>query len=705
MTLAMERNETCPPGWLSREQTMQEPVNILKPEGQQLAATQLPGDSPRHGPLKFAFVSGSQPLAGYTIKRGIGVGGFGEVYYAVSDSGKEVALKRIQRNLDVELRGVSQCLNLKHPHLVALFDIRYDDREQAWVVMEYVSGESLQEVIERNPNGLPEDQVQYWLTGIARGLAYLHDHGIVHRDLKPGNLFLDQGVVKIGDYGLSKFISCSCRSGQTESVGTFHYMAPEIGLGRYGKEIDIYALGILLYEMLTGHVPFEGESSQEIIMKHLTADPDLGRLPEPYRQVVGRALAKDPERRFRSVGEMLSALIPEWDASPLAGVAAAGFPSAQRRPVIAQLVRPGLVPAASDEIEEPLARAVREAFRSLQTSWNQIDLSRPTQLILFTIGVVVLISSASLLIPLGFSLALLYGIYYVIWQMFLRPKMRRAGLPVPAQPVVANLAPRGEPAVVAGAAAPPRARRRRPVVSRQQIHEVLREQLRGKTRYQQLTELTGSLLMSAFVAAVLSVVMLVVGSQNLQASVHGWGPLYAWLALTSTVGAWIVLTLSKVWEGSSGDQALRRFCLLAAGFAVGAFAWFLSRFLLVEPTYLLGSWESFPPTFGAQVPALYEVTGTPRPLAYMAYFGGLFVLLRMWLHADPLRTSRLGGVATVLTVVWAIVLHALLPIPRGYMVAATATIAIQLSAPWINTAERKRVKESLAAAASEATWA
>ncbi len=353
MTLSMERNETCPPGWLSREQTMQEPVNILRSDGKQLAATQLPDESPRRGPLKFAFMSGSQPLAGYTIKRGIGVGGFGEVYYAVSDSGKEVALKRIQRNLDVELRGVTQCLNLKHPHLVSLYDIRYDDREQAWVVMEYVAGESLQDVIERNPNGLPEDQIHHWLVGIARGLAYLHDHGIVHRDLKPGNLFLDQGVVKIGDYGLSKFISCSCRSGQTESVGTFHYMAPEIGLGRYGKEIDIYALGILLYEMLTGHVPFEGESSQEIIMKHLTADPDLERLPEPYRQVVGRALAKDPERRFRSVAEMMSALLPGWDASGVAGLAAADLP--RRRPIIAQLVRPGLVPGPSGVIEEPLS--------------------------------------------------------------------------------------------------------------------------------------------------------------------------------------------------------------------------------------------------------------------------------------------------------------------------------------------------------------
>ena len=155
--------------------------------------------------------------------------------------------------------------------------------------------------------------------GIAAGVAYLHDHGIVHRDLKPGNIFVDEGIVKIGDYGLSKFISCSRRSGQTDSVGTVHYMAPEIANGRYGKEIDIYALGIILYEMLTGHVPFEGESVGEMLMKHLTAEPDVGRLAEPYRTIVARALAKDPAKRFTSVNELIALLPPVPTAAALHG--------------------------------------------------------------------------------------------------------------------------------------------------------------------------------------------------------------------------------------------------------------------------------------------------------------------------------------------------------------------------------------------------
>ena len=161
----------------------------------------------RGGAMKFLYASGSRPLEGYAIKRGIGRGGFGEVYFATSDAGKEVALKHIERNLEVELRGVGQCLNLKHPNLIDLYDIRYDEQGDAWVVMEYVAGASLKDMIDRNPNGLPLDQVNFWFRGIAAGTAYLHDHGIVHRDLKPGNIFEDAGFVKIGDYGLSKFIS------------------------------------------------------------------------------------------------------------------------------------------------------------------------------------------------------------------------------------------------------------------------------------------------------------------------------------------------------------------------------------------------------------------------------------------------------------------------------------------------------------------
>src|SRR5262249_58355936 len=130
--------------------------------------------------MKFTYPPGDRPLEGHTIKHGVGRGGFGEVYRAVSDGGKEVALKLVQRNLDVELRGVAQCLNLKHPNLVALYDVRQAENGDNWVVMEYVAGESLDQVIARHPRGMPLEGVLAWLRGIGAGVAHLHQQGIVH---------------------------------------------------------------------------------------------------------------------------------------------------------------------------------------------------------------------------------------------------------------------------------------------------------------------------------------------------------------------------------------------------------------------------------------------------------------------------------------------------------------------------------------------
>jgi hypothetical protein len=253
----------------------------------------------------YQYKYGDRPLEGYTIQRAAGRGGFGEVYYAISDSGRQVALKAVQTYEQIELRGISQCMNLKSPHLVTIFDVKYNDQGKPFVIMEYVSGPSLADLLKESPGGLGAQKAAFFLREIGKGLSFLHECGIVHRDLKPGNIFYENGYVKIGDYGLTKAISASHHVSHTITVGTVHYMAPEVGAGRYDRSIDIYALGILLYEMLTGQVPFLGSSPAEILMKHMTAAPDLSNIEEPFARVIRKALAKDPAERYQSVQEMV----------------------------------------------------------------------------------------------------------------------------------------------------------------------------------------------------------------------------------------------------------------------------------------------------------------------------------------------------------------------------------------------------------------
>src|SRR5262249_29961499 len=145
----------------------------------------------------------------------------------------------------------------------------------------------------------------FFLREIGKGLTYLHDCGIVHRDLKPGNIFYENGYVKIGDYGLSKAMTASQHSGQTVTVGTVHYMAPEIGVGKYDRSIDINARGGGRYETLPGQPPYLGGSPGEVLMKHLSAEPDVSNIEEPFAGVIRKAMAKDPAQRYQSVQELV----------------------------------------------------------------------------------------------------------------------------------------------------------------------------------------------------------------------------------------------------------------------------------------------------------------------------------------------------------------------------------------------------------------
>lgn len=295
--------------------------------------------------MKFTYRWGQRPLEGYTIKRGLGHGGFGEVYFAVSDGGKEVALKLIRGHTDIELRGVTNCLNLKYPNLVHLYDLKVDAQGDRWLVMEYVQGEPLSAILNRNPHGLPEAQVRDWFLQAARAVAFLHDHAVVHRDIKPANLFIENGIVKLGDYGLSKSVSTSQHS-QSSNVGTIYYMAPEVASGAYSKQIDIYACGVMLYEMLTGEVPFKGDSWAEVAIKHQTDLPDMGKAPIAYISILEKALNKKAERRYANMNEMIQAVellgnatrpTPQYASPPQANAQAATRPA---KPIVSGDVKP-----------------------------------------------------------------------------------------------------------------------------------------------------------------------------------------------------------------------------------------------------------------------------------------------------------------------------------------------------------------------------
>jgi hypothetical protein len=649
---------------------------------------------------RFLYAGGTRPLDGYTLKRGVGQGGFGEIYYAVSDSGKEVALKLIRRNLEVELRGIRQCLNLKHPNLLNLFDIRQDDNGDTWVVMEYVGGISLQDAIDAQPNGMPIDEALAWIHGIAGAVAYLHDHGIVHRDLKPANIFSDDGVVKVGDYGLSKFISCSRRSGHTESIGTVHYMAPEVANGRYGKELDVYALGIILYEMLTGKVPFDGESVGEVLMKHLTAQADVSALPEPYRGIVAKAMEKDPERRYSSANEFLAALpLPEavqpganrlpWGSrgpkEPAANEPEKPNPFMSLGEGFSEKNGTGETIARAKEVdEEPIQRAVFAAYRKLREDCNRMNMHPAVLVCILLVICGVVANSVALWITPVVTLLVLYGIYrFVRWIVLSLSETADANTTA-----TTAVPPELAKTVAAPAAATPgvspsirdRDRWRRP-------YEKSLPALVMRTPRERVTDLLGSLLLSTVVVAAMMVVMALVLSYY---EIEPQAVQLAWLFAMSVAGSWTVLLPSKLWEGTKGENMPRRFLMMVLGLGLGVLAFGMTTMLFVELPYC----DNFIPDISLfhkfRLPASFFVAGRPLLPVFVTVFGMLFFFIRWWKQADPLRSTRFSLGTTIWTGIFSGIIASFLHFPQPWLtlIACTISISVQLASPWVHPRER-----------------
>ena len=551
------------------------------------------------------------------------------------------------------------------------------------------------------------------------GVAYLHDHGIVHRDLKPGNMFSDEGTVKIGDYGLAKFISCSRRSGQTESVGTVHYMAPEIANGRYGREIDTYALGIILYEMLTGHVPFEGESVGEVLMKHLTAEPDLSRLEEPYRDIVRRTLAKDPDRRLKSVGELV-ALLPGEGTVPSTPPAANRIPgrgNTAAEPVAAAAAAAnGLPPwheSAPGVIEEPIWKAIREGFAGLRHKWHSDDVQglNPLKkaLLIFAL-VAICIMSADWVITLAVPAAVCYAVYYVIWASVIRPSMgRHAQQLAPGAKTSFKFSSRLEAKTAdwRGAEQPmsPAARYAHQVRKRRQRpswRERANDTLAAKPWRDKLTELSGSMLLAALFATLAALVApLLYADQAASENVA----IYLWLAIVGTLGSWAVLVPTKFVEGKLEDHVPMRIVMMLLGALVGLAAWFLGDLLFLHMPSVdpLGS----PDEGLISQQMLHWVQpqdgANPALPMYVAYFAFLFMIVRWWRQAEFTRSSRLSFWTVFVCVIWAWVLRIFwwFPQPGGMMVAGVVAFATQMASPWLPPSGRRALQEEVEQVALE----
>lgn len=252
-------------------------------------------------------------VPGYVIGERLGGGAFGEVHQAVKRSiSKPYAIKFLrvggvgdERWLERELEHVSLLAAIDHPNLVAIEDVG-QVCGVPYVVMGYAGRETLARRLEHGD--LDAERAFDYFVQVCRGVGVLHDRGLVHFDLKPSNVFLQGELARVGDYGLAKLVVGEQRT-LSFGRGTPRYMAPEVLAGRADQRADVYSLGVLLYEVFAGRLPFEAERVAAALLSNEALEPEFPEaFPDGLRSIVRRCLALDPEQRPRSAGALLEAL-------------------------------------------------------------------------------------------------------------------------------------------------------------------------------------------------------------------------------------------------------------------------------------------------------------------------------------------------------------------------------------------------------------
>lgn len=255
----------------------------------------------------------------YEIHELIGVGGMANVYRCTDTlDDREVAIKILKdeylnneefsRRFKNESKAIAM---LSHPNIVKVYDVSFGDMIQ-YIVMEYIDGITLKEYIDRQ--GIIEwKDVIHLTTQVLKALQHAHESGIVHRDIKPQNIMLLQdGTIKVTDFGIARFSDKATRTMTDQAIGSVHYIAPEQARGDQtdGKS-DIYSVGVMLYEMLTGRLPFDGDTAVSVALMQLQQQPKRPRevnpaIPIGLEQITMKAMQKKPGDRYASAAEMLN---------------------------------------------------------------------------------------------------------------------------------------------------------------------------------------------------------------------------------------------------------------------------------------------------------------------------------------------------------------------------------------------------------------
>ncbi|MCB9136653.1 MAG: serine/threonine protein kinase [Anaerolineales bacterium] len=297
---------------------------IESPTGKTTGNPAFPRQSPKELAKMFVSLEG-YTLGKYRVMEPLGKGGMAQVYRAFHPQlERYVAIKVLRTDLVEEeeflarfQREARAVAGLRHPNIVQVYD--FDAHENVYyMVMELLEGDTLkayENAFRARGTRMPWGEMLRIMMDILEGLQYAHDENLIHRDLKPANIMLTRkGQAVITDFGVAQIIGGTKHTASGALMGTLSYMAPEQGMqGLTSPQSDIYSLGVVFYEMLTGKTPFEADTPLAILMKHLndplplprTLDPDI---PEPLERILLKALAKQPADRYPSAREMAAAL-------------------------------------------------------------------------------------------------------------------------------------------------------------------------------------------------------------------------------------------------------------------------------------------------------------------------------------------------------------------------------------------------------------